>query len=107
MEEKNQVALFEEKHLTEFKKLSDLKKEQDRLATIEKDVKSQLEKAMDENNIVSIKNEYITISRVEGSESTSIDLKKLEEKEPDLYKDLLKDYPKVTVKKPSIRFTVK
>lgn len=107
MEEKNEVALFEEQHLTEFKKLSDLKKEQDRLAAIEKDVKSQLEKAMDENNIVSIKNEYITISRVEGSESTTIDLKKLEEKEPDLYEDLLKDYSKVTVKKPSIRFTVK
>ena len=107
MEEKNQVALFEEKYLATFKQLSDLKKEQDRLKAIETDVKSQLEKAMDENNIVSIKNEYISISRVEGSTKTEIDLDKLKEKEPELYNDLLKDYPKVSTRKPSIRFTVK
>lgn len=105
--EENKVALFEEKHLAEFKKLSELKKEQDRLAEIEKDVKSTLEKAMEENDIVSIKNEYITISKVEASESVSIDLKALETKEPELYNDLLKDYPKKTFRKASLRFTVK
>lgn len=107
MTEENKVALFEQQHLEAFKQLGELKKEQDRLAEIEKNVKSELEQAMIENDIVAIKNQYITISRVSASETTSIDLKKLEEKEPELYKDLLRDYPKVTTKKASIRFTVK
>ena len=97
--EDNNVTLFEQQHLAAFKQLSELKKEQDKLA--------QIEKAMDENNIVSIKNDYITISRIAASQTTSIDLKKLEEKEPQLYADLLKDYPKLTNKKASIRFLVK
>lgn len=105
--EDNNVTLFEQQHLAAFKQLSELKKEQDKLAQIEKDVKAELEKAMDKNNIVSIKNDYITISRIGASQTTSIDLKKLEEKEPQLYADLLKDYPKVTNKKASIRFLVK
>lgn len=105
--EQNNVVLFEQKHLEQFKKLGELKKEQDRLAKIEADVKSELEKAMDDYDIVSFSNEYVTISRVAPSQSVSVDLKQLETKEPSLYKDLLHDYPKVTNKKGYIRISVK
>ena len=37
----------------------------------------------------------------------SIDLKALEKKEPELYAELLADYPKETVKKDSVRILVK
>lgn len=103
----NKVALFEQQHLEAFKQLSELKKEQNKLAKVEKDIKAQLEVAMDENDIVSIKNEYITISRVAASESITVDLDKLKDKEPQLYNDLLEDYPKVKTTKASVRFTVK
>lgn len=103
----NNVVLFEKKCLESFKKLGDLKKEQDRLAEIEKSVRTEIEAAMDEYDVQSVKNEYVTISRTAASETTSVDLKALEEKEPDLYNELLEDYPKTTTRKASIRIVVK
>ena len=103
----NNLILFENKALTYMKNLSELKKEQDRLAEIEKTARAELQKVMDEFGIVSFKNDYVTISLVKGSTSVSIDLKSLEKQEPELYADLLRDYPKETVKKDSIRILVK
>lgn len=101
------LTVFEKKYLESFKQLSELKKEQDRLAEIEKNVKAEIEKAMDDNDIVSVKNDYVTITRVAESTSTSIDLKALQDREPKLYEDLIADYPKVTNKKAYIRIAVK
>lgn len=101
------LTVFEKKYLESFKQLSELKKEQDRLAEIEKNVKAEIEKAIDDNDIVSVKNDYVTITRVAESTSTSIDLKALQDREPKLYEDLIADYPKVTNKKAYIRIAVK
>lgn len=103
----NEVALFEQQNLEAFKQLAELKRQQDALKKQEDEVKSQIEKSMEEYGVKSLKNEHITISYIEASSSTSIDLKALENKEPDLYKELLADYPKVTNRKASVRFTVK
>ena len=103
----NNLVLFENKALTYMKNLSELKKEQDRLAEIEKSVRADLQAVMDEFGITQFKNDYVTISLVKGSTITSIDLKALEKAEPKLYADLLKDYPKETVKKDSVRILVK
>lgn len=107
MAEKNELELFEKQNLAVFKQLADFKKKQEEMKKQEDELKAQLEKSMDEYDIKSFKNDYITISYVEGSISETIDLKALENKEPELYKDLLKDYKKVTSKKPYVRFTVK
>jgi hypothetical protein len=53
------------------------------------------------------KDANITITRTAGSTSTSIDLKELEKKEPELYEELLKDYTKTTTKKESIAYRFK
>ncbi len=53
------------------------------------------------------KDENITISYSKPTVSTSIDLKKLEEKEKTLFNELLEDYPKVTERKASYRYTFK
>lgn len=103
----NNLVLFENKALAVMKNLSDLKKEQDRLAEIEKNFRTELQTVMDEYGIVSFKNDYVTISLVKGSTTVSIDLKALEKKEPELYAELLADYPKETVKKDSVRILVK
>ena len=103
----NNLVLFENKALTYMKNLSELKKEQDRLAEIEKSVRADLQAVMDEFGITQFKNDYVTISLVKGSTSVSIDLKALEKKEPELYAELLADYPKETVKKDSLRILVK
>lgn len=103
----NNLILFENKALQYMKNLSDLKKEQDRLADLEKIARNELQAVMEEFGITQFKNDYVTISLVKGSTTISIDLKALEKKEPELYADLLKDYPKETIKKDSVRILVK
>lgn len=103
----NNLILFENKALQYMKNLSELKKEQDRLADLEKIARNELQAVMEEFGITQFKNDYVTISLVKGSTTISIDLKALEKKEPELYADLLKDYPKETIKKDSVRILVK
>lgn len=103
----NGLTLFEGKALVFMKNLSDLKKEQDRLAKLETTAREELQKVMSEYGITQFKNEYVTISTVKGSTTVNVDLKELEKKEPELYADLLKDYPKTTVKKDTVRILVK
>lgn len=102
-----EVALFEEQTLDTFRSLSNLTKEKKRLEAEEKEIKKYLEEKMDEFNIKSFDNEFIKITRVEGSESVSIDLKVLADKEPSLYLDLIEDYPKISKRNPYVRFTVR
>ena len=105
--ENNQVQVFEQQHMQVFKQLADITKTKKQLEEQEKKVKADLEKAMDAYDIKSIDNQFLKITRVNGSTSTSIDLKALEEKEPKLYGELLEDYPKVTNKKSYLTFKVK
>lgn len=53
------------------------------------------------------KNDIVTVSYTSASETTSIDLKQLEEKEPELFNDLVKDYKKVTKRKASYSYRFK
>jgi len=103
----NQVQVFENKYLAQMQQLQQLVNHKKEIEKTEKQIKKELEQAMNEYNIKSIDNEYLKITRVEASESVSIDLTAMKKKEPDLYDDLLKDYPKVTKRKAYVRFTVK
>ena len=60
-----------------------------------------------EYNIKSFKNDYVTITNIEPSKTISVDLKKLEEEEPDTYKGLIEDFPKVKNTKGYVRIVVK
>lgn len=103
----DELQVFEQTNMVVFKKLSEFKKQQDLLKKQEEEFKAELLKSMEEFGIKSFKNDYVTISHVEASSSTSIDLKELEKKEQKLFEDLLKDYPKVTNKKAYVRIVVK
>lgn len=70
-------------------------------------LKNELQEAMQKHDIKSIDNDYLKITRVNASESTSLDLKAFQKEEPVEYAQLLEDYPKVTKRKESIRITVK
>jgi ABC-type lipopolysaccharide export system ATPase subunit len=102
-----ELQVFENQYLAKFKNLAEVTKQKKALEEQEKKTKAELEKLMDEYGIKSLDNQYIKIIRVAGSSTTSIDLKKLEEKEPDLYEELLEDYPKTTTRKATVRFDVK
>ncbi|WFD12241.1 MULTISPECIES: hypothetical protein [Clostridia] len=105
--EKNEVQVFEQQHMQVFQQLADITKQKKLIEDQEKKVKADLEKAMDAYGIKSIDNRFLKITRVNGSTSTSIDLKALEKKEPKLYAELLEDYPKVTNRKAYLTFKVK
>lgn len=104
-----EIALFEQKYLSACQQLADAVKQKKQIEDQEKKVKEQLEKVMDEYGIKSMDNAFIKFTRVSASAgTTTIDLKKLKEEEPDLYKELLEDYPTVTgAKKASVRFEAK
>ena len=106
-ENKNQIALFEQKYLSAFQDLQQMKKAKETLEKREIDIKNELLDAMKEYGIKSIKNEYITISYVDGSTTETIDLKALQEKEPELYKELFEDYKKITIRNPYVKFVIK
>lgn len=102
-----EVAKFENQYLEVMRDISLMAKQEKELAQKTKQLKADLETAMDEHDIKSIDNEFLKITRVAASSSTSIDLKKLKEKEPNLHGELLEDYPKVTNRKAHVKFTVK
>lgn len=104
-----ELQVFEEKYLAVMKDLADMAIQKKRLEDAEKKVKGQLEKVMDEYGIKSIDNQFLRITRVAGSEGTTVlDADALQKKEPKLYAELLADYPKISGKKKgSVRFETK
>lgn len=106
-EMENELVVFEQQNLEVFQKLQEFKKQQDLMKKQEEALKKQLEESMTQYGIKSFKNDYVNITYVEGSSSESIDLKKMQEKEPELYAELLADYKKVTNKKGYVRIVVK
>ena len=90
-----------EELLKELKSINDAKK---RLADREKEAKEKLEKELTDEGY---KNDFVTISYSKPSESVSIDTAKLCEHEPELYKELLRDYPKITKRKASFSYRFK
>lgn len=104
-----EIAIFEEKYMVACKQLSEAVKQKKALEDQEKKVKATLEKVMDEYGIKSMDNPFIRFTRIaENPGKTTVDLDKMEKEEPDLYADLLKDYPKVTGKKKAyVKFDTK
>lgn len=90
-----------EELLMELKSINEAKK---RLADREKEAKEKLEKELTDEGY---KNDFVTISYSKPSQSKSIDTAKLCELEPELYNELLRDYPKVTTRKASFSYRFK
>ena len=87
-----------------LKALKEINEEKNMLSEREKTIKKSIEGNLGEE---SYKTDFVTVSFTKPSTTVSIDLKKLEEKEPELYEELLTDYPKTTTRKGSYRYTFK
>src|SRR5690606_10309919 len=103
----NEVQVFQNQYLAKMQELQQLVNHKKELEKTEKQIKKELEQAMNEYNIRSIDKEYLKITRVEANETVTIDLAAMKKKEPDIYDELLEDYPKVTKRNAYVRFTVK
>lgn len=104
-----EVQVLEQQYLTVFQNLAHVTKHKKVLEDQEKEIKSQLEKLMDEYGIKSLENQFIKITRVDANPGKiTIDVDKLLKEEPTLHAELLADYPKVSgVKKAYVKFNVK
>lgn len=102
-----ELVLFNSKYAAKFKALADLIKSEKQLKKDKDVVKCELEKAFDEYGIKSLDNDYLKITFIDESTSVSVDLKELQKLEPELYEDLLRDYPKETKRKAYVRFDAK
>lgn len=101
------ITKFENDYLVAFKQLAEVVRQKRQAEKNEKQLKEELENAMQKYGITSIDNEFIKITQVEASESTTVDLTKLKKKEPELYEDLERDYTKISKRKAYLRFTIK
>ncbi|GGC74782.1 hypothetical protein [Enterococcus wangshanyuanii] len=103
----NELTNFENKYMASMANYAlldgQIKQAKEKLEQL----KSELTEAMDQHDIKSIDNDYLKITRVAASSSTSVDLKKLQKEEAKLYGELLEDYPKVTKRNASLRIAVK
>lgn len=104
-----ELQVFENQYLTIFQNLAEVTKQKKVLEDQEKKVKGQLEKLMDEYGIKSLTNQFLKITRVDANPGKqTIDIDKMQKEEPELYAELLGDYPKTTgAKKAYVRFDVK
>lgn len=104
-----EIAVFEEKYMVACQKLSEVVKQKKALEELEKQAKASLEKVMDEYGIKSMDNPFIKFTRIaENPGKQTVDLDKMQKEEPELYADLLKDYPKTTGKKKAyVKFDTK
>ena len=71
--------------------------------------KSKIKETLEKDYLTTegYKNDFVTVSYTSASETTSIDLKKLEEKEPELFNELVEDYKEVTKRKASYSYRFK
>ncbi|MBG9841129.1 MULTISPECIES: hypothetical protein [Bacillus cereus group] len=103
----NEVQAFENKYLAVMTAIAIHTQQEKEHKENTKKLKAELEKAMDEHGIESIDNDLIKITRIKATTSTTIDVTKLKAEEPELYGELLGDYPKVSNRKAHVKFTVK
>lgn len=108
-----EITVFEQKYMTACENLAKAVKMKKQLEEEEKKAKAALGKVMDEFGIKSMDNAFIKFTRIAenpGKTETVIDLEKMKTEEPELYAELLADYPKtVTTGKKSayVTFTAK
>lgn len=103
----NDLQAFESQYLQAFIDLKATIKAKKELEATEKSIRAVIEEAFDKHDIKSLDNDLVKITRVEGSTTKSIDLKKMQKLEESLYEELLADYPKTSIRKPYIKITFK
>lgn len=101
------VKKFEQENLAVFRRISELAAQKAAIEETDKKLRAQLVDAMEKYGIEKLDNQWLSITKVAGSQSTGIDLKAFQKAEPRNYADLLADYPKVTRRAAYVRIEVK
>ena len=101
--EGNELVAFGEKAAAVIQSIADIAKQKKELEELDKEMRRQLEKAMDAFEIKSFENDLIKITYVEPTVRTSVDSAKLKKKYPEIFNECSKN----SEVKGSVRITVK
>lgn len=104
-----ELQIFEEKYLPVIKNYAEVVKQKKAFEEQEKRFKKELGQVMDNFGIKSMDCPFVKFTRVAaGEDKTTLDIDALKEYEPELYQDLIEDYPKIIKGKSAfVRFDVK
>lgn len=107
-EEKKALVAFEKRTAVALRTLSEITMQRKALEEQEADIKKAIITQMEKYGVKSFKNDAITISYVdENPGKVTLDTTAFQNAEPELFEELLKDYPKITGKKAAyVRFSV-
>ncbi|MEC1377333.1 hypothetical protein P9D39_24210 [Heyndrickxia oleronia] len=103
----NEIQAFESKHMLLMANVAQHIQQEKLLKEQTTKLKEDLGKAMDEFGIKSIDNDLLKITRTAASTSKSLDTTRLKNEEPELFAELMTDYPKITNRSASLTIKVK
>lgn len=103
LEDGNEMVAFENHSLAIIQTIADIASKKKELEDQDKEMRKQLEFAMDQYGVKSFENDLIKITYVEPTTRTSVDSAKLKKKYPDIYDEC----SKTSNVKGSVRITVK
>lgn len=103
----NEIQAFESKHMLLMANVAQHIQQEKLLKEQTAKLKEDLGKAMDEFGIKSIDNDLLKITRTAASTSKSLDTTRLKNEEPELFAELMTDYPKITNRSASLTIKVK
>ena len=104
--EKNELT-FNENYLATMQRYADLEKTVKELEETKKNVRAEIQEAMEAYGVRSVDNEFMKITIVSPSYSKTIDTAAMRIAKPDLYDELMDRFPKVIEKKASLRVKLK
>lgn len=102
----NDVA-FSDKYIATLQRYADLETTIKELEETKKKVRAEIQEAMEFYGVRSFENDFLKLTLVAPSVSTTIDTKALRISDPDTYDTLMEKYPKVTERKQSLRVTTR
>lgn len=102
-EGETEVQVFENKAAIVIKKISDIVLKKKELEAEEKTMREQLQKAMEEHEIIKFDNDVISVAYTKPTTRKSVDSTKLKKELPDIYEK----YSKTSDVKASVKITVK
>ena len=98
---------FEAANMNIMQQYASLEKQIKKLEEVQKGAREILQREMEKHGVRSIDNEFVKITLVPVSVSTTLDTKLLRAERPELYGMLLRRYEKTTEKKSHVRVKVK
>lgn len=107
MDRPQNEIVFNENYLATMQRYAELEATVKELEDTKKKVREEIQNAMEAYGVRSVDNDFVRITMVSPSSSTTIDTAAMRIARPEQYEELIHRFPKTTHRKASLRVTVK